>query len=196
MSILRHLEVSPETRDAYLSLAAKRRRDMGEESDAAVQQDATPEEGGDAEAPTAEIGIGEEEFAEFAEQEQFVLSLTEKGFGVRTSSYDYRITGRGGQGIDNMILSKRADAMVDVFPTGPNDQVMLVTDGGMVIRTPVKDIRIARRRTQGVVVFRLAEGERVVSAARLADMGEENGGDEPVGEDLPPASPTEEEGTS
>ena len=197
MSILRHHEISPETRNAYLSLAAKRRREMGEESDAAEQQEATPEEGGDSDAPTAEIGISEEEFAELAAKEQFVLSLTEKGFGVRTSSYDYRITGRGGQGIDNMILSKRADAMVEVFPTGPNDQVMLVTDGGMVIRTPVKDIRIARRRTQGVVVFRLAEGERVVSAARLADMGDENGNGEPEGEgEAPPPAPEAEEGAS
>jgi DNA gyrase subunit A len=75
-----------------------------------------------------------------------------------------------------MDLTRRQDAVVAVFPVGHDDQIMLVTDGGMVIRTPVRDIRIARRRTAGVVVFKVAEGERVVSVARLADTGEENGG--------------------
>ena len=104
-----------------------------------------------------------------------MLSVTEKGFGVRSSAYDYRITGRGGQGIDNMDLSRRNDAIVAVFPVGLNDQIMLVTDGGMVIRCPVNDIRIARRRSQGVVVFKVGEGERVVSVARLPEDSEENG---------------------
>ena len=105
-----------------------------------------------------------------------MLSVTEKGFGVRTSAYDYRITGRGGQGIDNMDLRRRdGDAVVAVFPVGSNDQIMLVTDGGMVIRCPVHDIRIARRRSQGVVIFKVGEGERVVSVARLPEVADENG---------------------
>ena len=74
-----------------------------------------------------------------------------------------------------MDLSRRQDAIVAAFPVGHKDQVMLVTDGGMVIRIPVHDIRIARRRSQGVVIFKLGEGERVVSAARLPEMSEENG---------------------
>jgi DNA gyrase subunit A len=126
--------------------------------------------------PTGDEGsISEETYADLAQREEFVLSVTEKGFGVRSSAYDYRITGRGGQGIDNMDLSRRRDAIVAVFPVGHNDQVMLVTDGGMVIRCPVDDIRIARRRSQGVVIFKVGDGERVVSVARLPDVSEENG---------------------
>jgi hypothetical protein len=95
------------------------------------------------------------------------------GFQWMGTSTFNRITGRGGQGIDNMDLSRRQDAIVAVFPVGHRDQVMLVTDGGMVIRCPVHDIRIARRRSQGVVIFKLGEGERVVSAARLPDVSED-----------------------
>jgi DNA gyrase subunit A len=187
MSILRH-EDTPEERDAYLSLAARRRRQMGEESEAAAL--AEPEEEGE----TGETGaISEEVFADLAEREEFVLSVTEKGFGVRSSAYDYRITGRGGQGIDNMDLSRRQDAIVAVFPVGPKDQVMLVTDGGMVIRCPVHDIRIARRRSQGVVIFKLDEGERVVSAARLPDVSPEVPGDNGNGAAAEIADPTEAE---
>jgi len=158
-----------------LSLAAKRRRQMGEESDAVAETppDSDDENGGQ------EAAISDETHADLAEREQFVLSVTEKGYGVRTSAYDYRITGRGGQGIDNMDLSRRHDAIVAVFPVGHNDQVMLVTDGGMVIRIPVDGIRIARRRSQGVVVFKVGEGERVVSVARLPEESEENGNTEP-----------------
>jgi DNA gyrase subunit A len=174
MSILRHEEVAPELRNSYLSLAARRRRQAGEESEAAAEIAHEPgelngENGGD------EGAISEETYADLAEREQFVLSITEKGYGVRTSAYDYRITGRGGQGIDNMDLSRRQDAIVAVFPAGHNDQVMLVTDGGMVIRIPVDGIRIARRRSQGVVVFKVGDGERVVSVARLPEESEENG---------------------
>ena len=99
-----------------------------------------------------------------------MLSVTEKGFGVRSSAYDYRITGRGGQGLNNMDLSRRSDAVVAVFPIGHNDQLMLVTDAGMVIRVPVHDIRIARRGSAGVVVFKVGDGERVVSVARLPEV--------------------------
>ncbi|HZU91572.1 MAG TPA: DNA gyrase C-terminal beta-propeller domain-containing protein, partial [Stellaceae bacterium] len=202
MSILRHEEVAPDIRNAYLSRAAKRRRQMGEESEAAAL--AEPEESpvprepgsrGDPEEGEAgeEGAISEELFADLATREEFVLSITEKGFGVRSSAYDYRITGRGGQGIDNMDLSRRQDAIVAVFPVGPKDQVMLVTDGGMVIRCPVHDIRIARRRSQGVVIFKLGEGERVVSAARLPDVSPEVPGDNGNGNDAAAeiADPTE-----
>jgi DNA gyrase subunit A len=108
--------------------------------------------------------------------------VTEKGFGVRTSAFDYRITGRGGQGIENMDLRRRdGDAVVAVFQVGTNGQVMLVTDGGMVIRCPVNDIRIARRRSQGVVIFKVGDGERVVSVARLPEEADASG--DPAGEE-------------
>jgi DNA gyrase subunit A len=175
MSILRHEEVNAEIRNAYLSLAARRRREIGEESESAPEQSPEPEEG--------EIGTGEPEglisdetYADLASREECVLSVTERGFGVRTSAYDYRTTGRGGQGIENMDLRRRdGDAVVAVFPVGGNDQIMLVTDAGMVIRCPVHDIRIARRRSQGVVIFKVGDSERVVSVARLPEDDEDNG---------------------
>jgi DNA gyrase subunit A len=184
MSILRHEEIVPELRNSYLSLAAKRRRQMGEESEAAAE---TPLESGETNGENGndEGAISEEIYADLAEREQFVLSVTEKGFGVRSSAYGYRITGRGGQGINNMDLSRRGDAVVAVFPVGQNDQIMLVTDGGMVIRCPVGDIRIARRGSAGVVIFKVGDGERVVSVARLPEESEENG-DAAAGEPIDP----------
>ncbi|MGH7055394.1 MAG: DNA gyrase subunit A [Stellaceae bacterium] len=179
MSILRHEEIDLKERNAYLKLAAERRRQNGDEGEAVE-----PAEADDGEAEAGEENtIAEEMLAALAGREEFVLGVTEKGFGVRSSAYDYRITGRGGQGIDNMDLSRRQDAIVAVFPVGHKDQVMLVTDGGMVIRIPVDDIRIARRRSQGVVIFKLGEGERVVSSARLPEMAEENGNGAETAED-------------
>jgi DNA gyrase subunit A len=175
MSILRHQEVAANIRDAYLSLAARRRREIGEDGEAAAEP--SPE-GEELEAePTADEGaVSEEAYADLAQREECVLSVTERGFGVRTSAYDYRITGRGGQGIENMDLRRRdGDAVIAVFPVGGNDQIMLVTDAGMVIRCPVHDIRIARRRSQGVVIFKVGDGERVVSVARLPDDTEDSG---------------------
>jgi DNA gyrase subunit A len=176
MSIIRHEEVTPEVRDAYLKLANERRRVNGDEGEGAEQ--AEVDEG----AATGEAAISEDQFADLATREEFLLSVTEKGFGVRSSAYGYRITGRGGQGINNMDLSRRGDAVIAVFPVGQNDQIMLVADGGMVIRCPVGDIRIARRGSAGVVIFKVGEGERVVSVARLpeesAGESDENGGAE------------------
>jgi DNA gyrase subunit A len=175
MSILRHEGIAANIRDAYLSLAARRRREIGEDGEAA--SDLSPEgEELEAETATDESAISEEVYADLAQREEYVLSVTERGFGVRTSAYDYRITGRGGQGIENMDLRRRdGDAVIAVFPVGGNDQIMLVTDAGMVIRCPVHDIRIARRRSQGVVIFKVGDGERVVSVARLPDDTEDSG---------------------
>ncbi len=111
-------------------------------------------------------------------EEQFILAIAEDGLGKRTSAYEYRITGRGGQGIVNMDLTRlggRAARVVGAFPVSPGDQLVLVTDAGKLIRCPVHDIRIAGRATRGVRLFDVAEDERVVSVARLADDGETNG---------------------
>jgi DNA gyrase subunit A len=180
LSILRHTEVDSPTRAAYLRLATQRRRN-GEESDAV--EAAEPEEG---EGETAEGTVSEDQFAELAQREEFILSVTEKGFGQRSSAYDYRITGRGGQGIENMNLAKRQDAVVAVFPAGAKDQIMLVTNTGMVIRVPIEGISIKRRRTQGIVVFKVEEGERVVSVAPLPGENGENGAAEEEGGEMLP----------
>jgi DNA gyrase subunit A len=211
MSILRHEEITPDVRHGYLGMARDRRRQMGEESEVAEaqtpEQPAEPDEA-EGDNGTGEAALTEEQFLDLAAREEFVLSVTQKGFGVRSSAYDYRITGRGGQGVNNMDLSRRRDAIVAVFPVGHNDQLMLVTDAGMVIRVPVNDIRIARRGSAGVVVFRVDDDERVVSVARLPEVAEENGdgsnGGEPNGHDpdgpgagepgLPPGDAASEEG--
>jgi DNA gyrase subunit A len=173
LSILRHEEVEAPLRAAYLRLATQRRRGAGEEGEGADAVE--PEEGED--NGNGEASISEEQFADLAAREEFLLSVTDKGFGVRSSAYDYRITGRGGQGIENMNLAKRRDAIVAVFPVAAQDQIIVVTNTGMVMRLPIEDIPIKRRRSQGVVVFKVGEGERVVSVAHLAETGENGAGD-------------------
>ena len=116
--------------------------------------------------------------------QQFILTMTETGYGKRTSAYEYRVTGRGGQGIGNIELSERNSAVVASFPVNHDDEIMLVSDGGTLIRMPVDDIRIAGRLTQGVTLFRTAQGEKVVSAARLCDIAgsDDDDGSEEDGE--------------
>ncbi|MBF0372433.1 MAG: DNA gyrase subunit A [Alphaproteobacteria bacterium] len=160
MSMLRHVEIDMERRDDYLKLAAQRRKAAGE----------PVEIEGSAEAVAPEIP--EEEFERMKAVEEFVLTLTDRGYGKRTSAYEYRITGRGGSGIGNIDLTERnGTAVVASFPIDHADQMILVTDGGKLIRTPVHDVRIAGRRTQGVMLLRTADGEQVVSATRLPDIG-------------------------
>lgn len=171
MSILRHVEATPEERAAYLRWAAAQRR---AESEAGEAGDSAGE--GLSEEVLGEIELSAERLAELQEAEEFLLSVSDDGFGKRTSAYEYRVTGRGGQGIGNLDLSRAGGAtarVAAVIPVRDGDQIMLVTDAGQLIRTGVEDIRIAGRTTRGVTLFRLAEGERVVSVAHLADL--ENG---------------------
>jgi DNA gyrase subunit A len=169
MSILRHVEATAEERAAYLKRAnAVRRGGNGEAEDAATN-------GGDGEEAEGAIELGEQRYVVMSEAEQFVLTISEKGFGKRTSSYEYRTTNRGGKGIVAMAITERNGRIVASFPVEESDQIMLVTDGGQLIRCPVDGIRIAGRATQGVIVFNTAEGERVASVERLSEEGEENG---------------------
>ena len=109
--------------------------------------------------------------------EQFVLTISENGYGKRTSSYEYRTTGRGGKGIVAMSVNGRNGKLVASFPVEDSDQIMLVTDKGQLIRCPVEDIRIAGRSTQGVTVFNTADDERVVSVEHLSDEAESGNGE-------------------
>jgi DNA gyrase subunit A len=161
MTILRHAEIDMKVRDDYLRAAAALRR-------------AAEDEG---EVETAPAQLSPTIFAELAENEQFILTMTEKGYGKRSSAYEYRITGRGGKGIANIEVTERNGLVVAAFPVEPTDQIMLVTDGGQLIRCPVDDIRIAGRKTQGVTLFRVEEEERVVSVARLREEDEDNDND-------------------
>ena len=108
--------------------------------------------------------------------EQFILSITENGYGKRTSAYEYRVTGRGGQGIINIEASDRNGPVVASAPVKDDQHVMLVTDTGRLIRTPVHDIRIAGRNTQGVTLFDVEPNERVVSVAWLSEKDTSNSG--------------------
>ncbi len=170
MSMLRHAEIETAEREAYLKEAGARRR-------LAANGEADGETGGEAaDEVAAGAEIGAERTAELAAAEQFLLAATENGFGKRSSSYEYRITNRGGKGIINIETSARNGEVVAAFPVEDEDQIMLVTDGGQLIRSPVADIRIAGRNTQGVTLFSTAEGERVVSVARLSEGDEQDDG--------------------
>jgi DNA gyrase subunit A len=167
LSILRHIEATSDERSAYL----KMRR--------AVAGEATAEEPADAEGEetSSAIQLSQERYAFMSAQEQVVLTVSVNGYGKRTSSYEYRTTGRGGKGIVAMSVNNRNGHLVASFPVEDSDQIMLVTDKGQLIRCPVEGIRIAGRSTQGVIVFDTAEDEHVVSVEHIGDDGEngENG---------------------
>ena len=182
-SILRHLDVSAEERMAYLKRAnAVRRSQNGEELEEAA---ADAEEAQETAASTIELG--EQRYVEMSAAEQFILTVSERGYGKRSSSYEYRITNRGGKGLVAMAIwegkkgsetiKEKIGQLVASFPVEEADQLMLVTDGGQLIRCPVNGIRIAGRSTQGVIVFNTADDEKVVSVERIGEEGEaENGG--------------------
>jgi DNA gyrase subunit A len=157
MSILHRLGTTQEEREAYLRSPRWRDNDGAE-------------------------GLTAERYAEIAENEQFILTVTENGYGKRSSSYEYRRTNRGGQGITNIDTSERNGFVVASFPARQGEQLMQVTDQGKMIRTTVGDIRIMGRNTQGVTIFRVADGEHVVSVAKIEESEEEEieieGGDE------------------
>ncbi|HXQ46833.1 MAG TPA: DNA gyrase C-terminal beta-propeller domain-containing protein, partial [Caulobacteraceae bacterium] len=125
------------------------------------------------------VTLSVERIAELGGAEEFILTVSSEGFGKRTSAYDYRRTGRGGQGLIAHDLSKKGGLLVASFPVDDTDQILLVTDQGQLIRVPVGDIRIAGRNTSGVTIFRTAEDEHVVGVERLeGDGGEDDEGDE------------------
>jgi DNA gyrase subunit A len=158
MSILRHAEATADERMAYLKRASAVRRGAAEEEAAT-----------DVEEATGAIELGEKRYVEMSAAEQFVLTVSEKGYGKRSSSYEYRTTGRGGKGIVAMATTEKTGRVVASFPVEEADQIMLVTDRGQLIRCPVAGIRIAGRSTQGVIVFDTAADERVVSVEHLRE---------------------------
>jgi DNA gyrase subunit A len=180
LSILRHIEATADERAAYLKRAIAVRRGLNGEAEEGESETETEVE---AEEATGAIELGEQRYVEMSAAEQFVLTVSERGFGKRSSSFEYRTTGRGGKGIvamDNRAKSgairPRIGRLVASFPVEESDQLMLVTDGGQLIRCGVAGISIKGRKTQGVIIFDTAEGERVVSVERVSEEGEaENG---------------------
>jgi len=158
MSILHRVGTTQEEREAYLKCPPWRERE------------------------DVECTLPADRLAELADNEQFILTITENGYGKRSSAYEYRRTNRGGQGITNIDTSERNGGVVASFPARQGEALMLVTDQGKMIRTTVGDIRIMGRNTQGVTIFRVGEDEHVVSVAKIEESEEEEieveGGDE------------------
>jgi DNA gyrase subunit A len=173
MAVLRSVDATPAERAAYLKHQRAMLRAAGEEGDDAP---AAADEG---EEDADETTLSPERIAELGAAEEILLTVSSEGFGKRTSAYDFRRTGRGGQGLAAQDLSKRGGRLVGSFPIDESDQILLVTDQGQLIRVPVSQIRVAARNTQGVTIFRTAQDEHVVSVERLADSG----GDDNQGED-------------
>jgi DNA gyrase subunit A len=180
MSVLDHVELEIEERDTFLRYDSARRRQDGFEDGGEVSDEEAARRAEDA-MQRAEAAIrgarellGANRLAELDTHQQLILSVTINGYGKRTSAYEYRVTNRGGQGIINIETSQRNGQVVAAFSVADDDQVMLVTDGGQVIRIPVDNIRIAGRNTQGVKLFDVADDEHVVAVARLAGAAEPN----------------------
>ena len=146
ISVLKHIEAETDVKTLYLKAATAKRR--GEEQEY----------------------IEEEKFESMHIDDQFILTISENGFGKRTSAYEYRITKRGGQGIINIETSDRNGPVIASFPVLDSDDVMLVTNEGRIIRSPVNDIRIASRNTQGVTLFSIDKGEKVVSVTAISGL--------------------------
>lgn len=175
ISILNNVAVETETRDQYLKLSGAIRRLSHDDVEATYTQ-AVKEIGGSE--------MGEEQFTDLREQEQFILTVSDKGYGKRTSAYEYRVSGRGGQGITNMELTEKNGEVVASYQVEDTHQIMMVSDGGQLIRMPVRNIRFVGRSSQGVTLFKVSDGETVCSVTRVreTDDDDEDGDDIVEGE--------------
>ena len=171
LSILQHVRATNEEREAYVKQANARRRSNGDD-----EVDAS----GEAEEPVTDAQLDEARIAQLAQSEEFLLTVTNAGFGKRTSAYEYRVTGRGGQGIANITLAPRnGTAVVATLPVVDEDDVMLVTDAGRLIRVPGDQVRITGRQAMGVTLFRVDADEHVTSVFPvMEDTVDDNGGPE------------------
>ncbi len=175
LSVLRHVEASVAERATYLRGAAQRRRAAGEdvEANGSGLASGLAEEGEEA---SAEVQMSPERTAELEGAEEIIFTVTDGGFGKRSSAYEYRVTGRGGQGIAGIELRPRnGREVVATFPVRPGDDVMLVTDSGRLIRLPAEQVRITGRQAMGVTLLRLDDGERVTSCFPVLDGDGDNG---------------------
>jgi DNA gyrase subunit A len=163
LSVLRHVDASVEDRAAFL----KQRR---------IEDEAEPngEANGD-EEPVSDVALSEERMKELQDAEELLLTITDSGFGKRSSAYEYRVTGRGGQGIANLTLNPRrnGNAVAGSFAVRPGDDIMLVTDGGRLIRVPADQVRLTGRSAMGVTLLRLDDDERVTSVFPVLEQEQE-----------------------
>ncbi len=168
MTLLEHVEATSIERSAYIKRMINERRADGTDTEDIVSL--YEEEAG------VETELTEERYAELQACEQMLLTVSEFGYGKRSSSYEFRISGRGGKGIRATDPSKTAEIgkLVAAFPVKTQDQIMLVSDGGQLIRVPVDGIRIVGRSTKGVTIFNTAKGEKVVSVERISESEEDD----------------------
>jgi DNA gyrase subunit A len=176
MTILHGIKASMEEREAYLTIPVEKRLEI-----AKGDQEFTEEELG--------VSLSKEQIIELAKAEEFILTISENGFGKRTSAYHYRITNRGGSGIVNMVLSAKTGDVVASMPANTNDEIMLITNNGKLIRCKLDSVRITGRSTSGVILFKTEKDERVVSASLIAEVSEEEA---QVEEDIESESGSEE----
>ncbi|CAN5198829.1 DNA gyrase subunit A [soil metagenome] len=182
MAILRAVDATVEERTAYLKYAASV-LPMGDDAeDAATVED-------DEDVIEGDFVLSEERRIHLGAAEEFILTVTDSGFGKRTTSYRYRRTRRGGMGMDAHDLSKIGGKLVASFPVEAGDSLLLVSDAGTLIRVPVANIRVAGRKTKGVIIFRTADDEHVVSVERLAESGEDDNDDDGDGEVIAEGAP-------
>ena len=165
MSVLKHVEATSDERTAYIK---RSRAALGEQAENTVDEEVGAEG----------FALSNERYEEMAKLEQVILTVSANGYGKRTSTYEYRITNRGGKGITAMAVNDRNGPLVASFPVVAQDDIMLVTDAGQVIRCPVKDIRLAGRSTQGVIVLNAADDEHVVSVECISEDATEDASDE------------------
>ncbi|AZV39536.1 DNA gyrase subunit A [Komagataeibacter xylinus] len=171
LCVLNHVEATVEERAAYLRMANARRRAEAATGEEEIEDAMAQDDGETAE----DLPLAPERFAELEAAEEVLLIVSNAGFGRRSSAYDYRVSGRGGQGINNMTFSanKRGNAVVATLPVLEGTDVMLVTDAGRLIRLPIAQVRIMSRQASGVTLFRLNDTEEVTSVFPVMDDGEE-----------------------
>jgi len=186
MSGLRHIKVLVDERDEYLRSVNASRRLVGGDYTDRDEDKARDEE--------AAIKLDQPVYAEMAAEEEFIVTITEDGFGKRSSAYDYRISKRGGKGIDSMDLKrgKEKTRVISVLPVIDTDQLVMVSDGGQLIRMPVDGISFTGRSARGVTLFRVSEDERVVSVSRIRDVEDNGDGEEDENPETNTPQPSEE----
>ena len=175
MTILNGIESSTEIRDLYIKIPSAIRQQIALTEE---NEDITPL------LKDVETEVPHDEIIRLARAEEFILTVTENGYGKRSSAYEYRITNRGGKGVVNIVTSDRNGNVVASFPVNEADQIMLITDAGKLIRTPITTVRIAGRSTQGVTLFKVDKNEKVMSAAHIkaSEVDEDDDGDGVDGE--------------
>lgn len=161
LTILNHVKATSEERESYIKQVNQMRRADGKDENAAEEN-------------IISNPLDPQRFDELFNQDQFILTVTNKGFGKRSSAYEYRITGRGGSGISNIDLSAKNAEVTGSFPVTPTDSIVLITNKGQLLRCGVTEIRISSRNTKGVTLFRLDNDEQIVSVARVGEEKEDN----------------------